>query len=62
MNFAVTQKRKWIMHNDRCLDHDPATLKLFVNQCDEKNQNMIWKFGYVNMTSLRKYDESEPKV
>lgn len=45
------------MHNERCLDCDPKTQKLFVNTCDEKNVNMMWTFGTVNRTALENYDK-----
>lgn len=55
--FRYNIGKKWIQHNDRCLDFNPKTLKVFANICDESNPNMMWKFGTSNMTALQQFDK-----
>ncbi|XP_031622995.1 N-acetylgalactosaminyltransferase 6-like [Contarinia nasturtii] len=50
-------EKKWVQHNDRCLDFDAKTMKIFVNQCDANNPNMTWNFGFVNATALHQFDQ-----
>lgn len=49
------------MHGaDLCLECNPKTLKLYINKCDAKNPNMLWKFGKVNETALANFDDIDP--
>lgn len=47
--------------NDRCLDLNPVSQKLFVNKCIKSNENMKWEFGFVNVTALNNYENMGAK-
>lgn len=36
----------------RCIEYDSKTYEIIVNDCDEKNQKMLWSFGSMNKTAL----------
>lgn len=55
--FLHPQSKKWILHNDRCLDFNPETQKVFANICDHKNPNMMWNFGFINTTAVERFDK-----
>ena len=38
--------------NNRCLDCDATTKKLFTNECDESKDSMKWTFATVNRTAI----------
>lgn len=45
----------------RCLDCNPEEKTLFVNNCDENNENMKWEFSKVNLEALKNFDNIGPK-
>lgn len=49
-------------NSGRCLDLDPENKKLFVNRCDENNENMKWEWGFANASSLRNFDNIGSKL
>lgn len=55
-------KKKWIIQgrNRRCLDCDPVKKTLFVNTCDESNDNMKWEFSVVNEEAMKNFDNIGP--
>lgn len=53
--MVLRQTMKWIQHANargKCLEFNQRTLKLIVNDCDNKNKRMLWSFGGMNKTAL----------
>lgn len=46
--------------NKRCLDCDPVKKSLFVNPCDDNNENMKWEFSTVDLEALKNFDKLGP--
>ncbi|XP_066141216.1 N-acetylgalactosaminyltransferase 6 [Euwallacea fornicatus] len=42
--------------NPRCLDCDPASMRLFVTNCDDSSKTQKWRFENVNLTMLADWD------
>lgn len=53
------QDKKWLIQggNKRCLDCDINNMALFVNPCDESNENMKWEFSNVDMEAMKNVDK-----
>jgi hypothetical protein len=45
-----------------CLDSDPATKALFINNCNETNLNQKWEWGVVNKTKIDNWETSGRKI
>lgn len=56
------QDKKWVIQggNKRCLDCDPEKKTLFVNPCDESNENMKWTFSDIDVEALKNFDKLGP--
>lgn len=56
--WRYDDEKKFIIHgrNNRCLDYNARTKKVFVNDCNIGNENMQWQFGYVNHTALKDWN------
>lgn len=56
--------RQWILHGygQRCLDMNPATKKVFVNNCDVKSGTQKWTVENVNMPAIKNWKNIKPTV
>jgi hypothetical protein len=45
-----------------CLDCDPATKALFMNNCNRTNMNQKWEWGFVNKTMLENWETNGRKL
>jgi hypothetical protein len=62
MSLQDTQmigKEPQMMH---CVDSDPRTRKVFINQCDEKSPTQKWILGYVNETMMADWQKNGAKL
>lgn len=50
--------KEWISQgrNNRCLESNGKTKKVFVNNCDENNPNMRWRWGVVDKSALANWN------
>ncbi|KAK7604907.1 hypothetical protein V9T40_006093 [Parthenolecanium corni] len=61
--YNKTSKQLIFGHNNqRCLDHDPTTFKVFVSECDDASETQMWKVEHIDDAALAKWDETEPEV
>lgn len=51
--------KKWMIHghNNRCLDYDKKTKKVYVNDCNEGNPRMKWQWGVIDEVALKNWDQ-----
>jgi hypothetical protein len=45
-----------------CVDCDPVTMKVFINECDQTSVTQKWMVGYINETMMADYENSGVKL
>lgn len=55
--------KKWIKTGtgEYCMELDAKNLKVYVNKCNETNENMKWEWGFLNLTSYTKKNYQQKK-
>lgn len=55
------QETSWLVQGisdrQRCLDIEHQTKNLYVDQCNKLSETQKWKFDYVNLTALEKWNK-----